>query len=404
MLSEQLSAKKVEHAKPGRYRDGKGLILVVKPSGGKSWVLRVQYDGKRRDYGLGSTDALSLSQAREKAKQGRAWAKQGKDPKVEWAKLELNTPTFEAAAIECHAALKDGWRNAKHSKQWLTTLERYAFPIIGKKPVDEIDVDELKDVLLPIWMEKPETASRVRHRMGAVLSYSKAKKWRSTDAPLNALSFVLPKQKNARKSLYRNHPSLPYEALPEFMGRLRAMDHTVSRLATAFQILTGARTEEIRFARWSEIDVDAGTWSLPDSRMKSGEPHIFYLSSAALLILQDVKELGRISLDDLVFVGSTGGAMSNRAMLKVLHSLDAVDKNGAPAVVHGMRATFRTWAQEKCPTVPESVVELSIAHKQSDKVVAAYARAEFVEMRRALMERWAAYVMGRSDNIVRLAV
>lgn len=403
MLSENLTALKVKNAKPGRHRDGKGLILLVKPSGSKSWVLRVQKNGKRRDFGLGSVDVLSLADARQKAAQGRAWVAQGKNPKAEWERLERVIPTFQEVSIECHDVLKADWRNEKHSKQWLSTLERYAFPVIGKMPVNEIDVDEMSNVLTPIWMEKPETASRVRNRMGAVLSYAKAKKYRSTDAPLNALSFVLPKQKNARKALYRNHPSLPYEQLPEFMGRLRTLENTVSRLATSFQILTGARTEEIRFSRWSEFDFDTRVWSLPPSRMKAGDPHKFYLSVGALAVLDEVKALGQQSLDDLVFVGATGGAMSNRAMLRVLQSLGAVDKDGVPATVHGMRSTLRTWAQEKCPTVPEPVVELSIAHKQSDKVVAAYARAEFVDMRRDLMERWAAYALGQSDNVVSFA-
>lgn len=402
MLSEQLDALKVKNAKAGKHRDGKGLILLVKPTGAKSWVLRVQHDGKRRDYGLGSLDTLSLSDARKKAAEARAWVKQGKDPVEEWASYSRTVPTFGEVAVQCHAALKDDWRNAKHSKQWLSTLELHAFPVIGSMPVDKIDSDELAQVLRPIWLTIPETAKRVRYRMGAVLDYAKAMKLRETSAPLGSLQFLLPKQKNARKKLYRKHPSIPYVEMPSFMGKLKGLDVTIPRLALSFQILSAARTNEIRFARWSEIDGDI--WRLPGERMKTGEPHEVYLSPAAVAVLDEVKELGLMSLDDLIFVGATGGAMSNRAMLKVMNGIEAVDKDNVPATVHGNRATFRTWAQEQRKELPEAVGELCLSHRQNADVMARYARGEFVADRIELMDDWARFVTSRCDNVTRLAV
>lgn len=402
MLSDKLTDLMVKRAKPGRYRDGKGLILLVKPSGSKSWVLRVQHNGKRRDYGLGSVDTVPLAEARQKAREGRAWVKQGKDPAAEWANLSRIVPTFRDTAIECHEALKGDWRSDKHTKQWLSTLERFAFPLIGSMSVDQIDVDELASVLKPIWLSKPETARRVRHRMGVVLNYAKAKKLRETPAPIDSLAFVLPKQMNARKALYKKQPSVPYAELPKYMGKLRSLDNTVPRLALAFQILTAARTNEVRYARWSEFDLQKRLWELPAHRMKTNEPHSVYLSDAALMVLDELKSLGLMSLDDLTFVGATGGAMSNKAMLKVFQALGAVTENGDPATVHGNRATFRTWAQEQCPDVPHVVSEMSIAHKQPNATVASYARGKFEDKRRDLMERWAGFVAGNSDNVVRI--
>jgi hypothetical protein len=200
-----LSVRKIEHAKPGRHADGHGLYLLVKPSGSKSWVLRVQHNGRRHDFGLGTAitglidvdlpilkrRSLTLAQAREKARIARELAKAGINPTSYWRAREERIPSFEKVAIEYHGHAARGWRNGKHRDQWLSTLKSYAFPVIGQLPVDEIDARTIQRVLAPIWLEKPETARRVRQRVAAVLDYSHGKGWRETEAPIRALNQLL---------------------------------------------------------------------------------------------------------------------------------------------------------------------------------------------------------------------
>ena len=174
-----LTALQVKNAKPGRHADGKGLYLFVKPTGAKSWVLRVQGDGRRRDFGLGPVDLVSLQDARDKAIEGRKLVRKGLDPSLEWKRVQCVIPTFEVAARKYHENIECGWKNDKHGKQWLSTLETHAFPIIGSKRVDMIDTPAIQSVLLPIWLIVPETARRVRQRIGAVLDFAHGQGWRA---------------------------------------------------------------------------------------------------------------------------------------------------------------------------------------------------------------------------------
>lgn len=189
-----LTALQVKNAKPGRHADGKGLYLFVKPSGAKSWVLRVQADGKRRDLGLGPIDLVPLSEAREKALQGRRMVRDGLDPALEWKRRKDVIPTFADAARRYHEIIKGRFRNDRHSASWLSSLEAYAVPVIGSKPVDQIDTPAIQLVLLPMWLTVPETGRRVRQRIGAVLDWSHGQGWRAVEAPMRAVSKGLPKQ------------------------------------------------------------------------------------------------------------------------------------------------------------------------------------------------------------------
>ncbi len=146
-----LTAISAKNAPPGRHSDGKGLYLLVKPSGARSWVLRVQVDGRRRDYGLGSFDILTLAEAREKTSEGRKMAKSGLDPSIEWRRARTVVPTFEVAARQCYEELRRGWKNGKHQAQWISTLESYAFPTLGNTRVDHIEGSHVRDTLSPIW-------------------------------------------------------------------------------------------------------------------------------------------------------------------------------------------------------------------------------------------------------------
>ena len=273
-----LTAKQVQNAKPGRHSDGKGLYLLVKPTGSKSWVLRVMNKGLRRDWGLGSVAdkafsddyarfplhkrrSLTLGEARDKARLGRELARHGVDPAVEWRRDETRVlRTFKDVARECHQQATKGWRNIKHRDEWLGSLDRYAFPMIGNDPVEEINAAAVQRVLLPIWLSKGETARRVKQRIAVVLDYAHAKGLRSTEAPMRAVNQLMRTIKQPKSG---NFPSMPYRDVPAFMEKLRGADLSVGRLALQFLVLTAARSGEIRHAQWKDIDLKSADWRVP---------------------------------------------------------------------------------------------------------------------------------------------
>ncbi|XWZ91733.1 Arm DNA-binding domain-containing protein [Azospirillum sp. B2RO_4] len=227
-------------AKPGRHADGNGLYLVVDPSGARRWLLRLVIQGKRHDIGLGSTALVSLAEARDTALAMRKVARAGGDPLAERRKAQRVVPTFETAARTCHAEHKDSWKNGKHADQWLATLDAHVFPVIGTLTVDRIGTPEVRDCLLPIWLEKPETARRVRQRIGTVLDWAAAKGFREGENPVRSVTKGLPKQKNQTT----HFAALPYAEVPAFLARLRdsaMISPTVKRLLE-FVVLTAVRS------------------------------------------------------------------------------------------------------------------------------------------------------------------
>lgn len=388
-------------SKAGRYEDGEGLALLVKATGSRSWVLKMQVCGKRREFGLGSAKAVSLAEAREKADAVRRQYRSGLDPVVEKRKVLETVPTFREAALRAHDEQKASWRNPKHRAQWLSSLEAYAFPTLGDKPVDNISGPMIRDTLLPIWLDKPETARRVRQRIGAVLDWAYAKGFRETEAPMRSLSKGLPRQPKKTG----HFAALPYDQLPSLMTKLSERE-SIGRLALQFLILTAARSGEVRGARWSEVDLDAAVWTVPADRMKAGKQHLVPLSAPAVAIL---KRLGEVASDELIFPGITGrtpspentqkgrpGAltrapgkrpMSDMTLAKVLRTA-----GGGDATVHGMRSAFRDWAAEQTAFAGE-VVEAALAHTVANKVEAAYRRTNYLEKRRVLMEAWASFLI-----------
>ena len=389
-----LTAKQVLHAKPGRHLDGKGLYLLVKPTGSKSWVLRVQADGRRRDFGLGPADLVSLEEARGKAIEGRKLMRVGRDPSIEWKRIQTAIPTFAEVARQFHQTNKSGWRNAKHSAQWLTSLETYAFPSIGKLLPDNIDAPKIWSLLGPIWQDKPETARRVRQRIGTILDYAKAHGWRTDEAPMRALAMIASKQPKRTG----HFAAMPYVDLPAFMAGLREQEATVGRLALQFAVLTATRSGEVRGATWDEIDLDKALWSIPGERMKAGEPHVVPLSGAALAILRQAQGLVTGRKGEPVFPGFKAKPLSGMTLSKALRVA-----GGTGSTVHGMRSAFRDWVAEMMPTVPGDVAEAALAHTIANKTEAAYRRAKYLDQRRDLMERWAEYIAGAS-NVLQLAV
>ncbi|MDB5583387.1 MAG: recombinase [Bradyrhizobium sp.] len=415
----KLTAIKVKNAKAGRHADGEGLYLLVNDNGARSWMLRVQVSGKRRDIGLGAVSGLGLAEAREKAAECRKLAKSGLDPVAERKKAPIALVTFEQAARDCHDQLKSGWRNKKHTDSWLSCLVNYAFPAIGSKPVGVVDSIMVRDLLAPIWMEKAETSRRVLQRIGAVLDFAHIKGWRPTETTLKSVRKGLPRQKPDDT----HFEAMAYEDVPAFIRALRSEAPTVGRDALQFTILNAVRSNETRFAAWPEVDLEKKTWTIPGSRMKMNQTHIVPLTPAATEILQRRREF-RTSDNGLVFSAARMKAelgklpadkpISDMTMTKVVKDSAYAEalrktaeergddpKHAKIPTVHGFRSSFTDWAAEATST-PKEIVDKALAHKLPDKVEAAYRRTDFFEKRRTLMAAWAAYLVG-GNNVIRLA-
>jgi len=373
----------------GRYADGNGLYLVVDPSGAKRWILRTMVQGRRRDIGLGSLRLVSLGEAREAARTHRKLARDGGNPLAERRRARAVIPTFEDLARTVHGHHKAGWKNAKHGEQWITTLKTYAFPALGNVPVDQIGTPEVLRALAPIWLSKPETARRVRQRIGTVLDYAKAAGYRSGGNPVEGIAKALPRQPDRRD----HHAAMPYTEVSGFIRRLQAEEgKTGVALALEFLILTAARTGEVLGAKWSEIDLEQGTWTIPDNRMKAGRKHRVPLTSRAIAVLRAAQALGKQS--EFVFPGRTSDRpMSNMAFLMLMRRL-SVDYT-----VHGFRSSFRDWASERTSFTRE-ICEAALAHMVKDRTEAAYRRGDLFEKRRELMESWAVYAASPEAKVV----
>lgn len=375
----KLTALKVKHAKPGRHSDGDGLNLLVSKTGAKSWVLRIQVDGRRRDIGLGPVSDYSLEEARDRAREVRKAARAGADPIATRDKREVTPPTFKEAANDCHEAKAPGWSD-KNSASFLSSLDMHVHPKIGSLRIDSVTERDVAAVLSPIWLAKPAMSKKLRARIGLVLDYSKAQGWRSEGAPRQSLSALLAKQGEGG-----NFASMPYEDLPEFIDGVEAEVETMGRLALLFTILTAARNGEVREARWSQIDRKKGLWNRPADLMgKTGQPHSITLSPEALAVLDRAQQWRTDPKDCRIFYGKGGKRLSDMTIGKVVKPTGFT--------VHGFRSTFRTWAAEKMPSIPEAVAEAALAHTIPDKVVRAYNRAKFLEMRRTLLDAWGSYV------------
>jgi len=392
MALGKLTATAVKAAKePGSYIDGDGLFLLIGKRGGKSWIVRVQKDGRRRDIGLGSASKVSLKLARERAEQVRSQIEVGIDPVAERQKA-AGIPTFSEAAKKVHGEHKASWKNAKHAQQWINTLETYTFPAFGNRSVASVDAAAVRDALAAIWLEKPETARRLRQRINAVIDWAVAKGYRETGLALPVIDKALPKQRAKPK----HHKAVPYAELPAFMQKLRASE-SMGRLALEAVILTAARSGEVRLAQWSELDLDAALWTIPAKRMKAGREHVVPLSAQAVSLFERMKEHKRGD-SDLVFPGQRRGKpLSDMTLLKVLRDM------GRTETTHGFRSSFRTWVAEETHW-PREIAEAAIAHVNKDKTEAAYQRGSMLEKRREMMAAWGAYCKGANGgNVVRFA-
>lgn len=398
---KKLSSKQVATLKrAGYWSDGGGLYLQVSPSRAKSWVFRYTRNHRTREMGLGPLRDVSLADARRKAADARRLLADGIDPidakkarRQREALARAKAVTFDQCATAYIDAHRAGWRNVKHATQWANTLATYVGPVFGALPVAAIDTVLVMKALQPIWADKPETASRLRARIEAVLDWARVSGFRAGDNParwrghLNKL--LPPIQKRLR---VKHHPALPYGEIGDFLADLRAQEGTAAR-ALEFTILTACRTSEVTGATLDEIDFKKGTWTIPKARMKAGREHRVPLSPRALEIAK-AQPAG-----PYLFAGQGDGQpLSNNAMLMLLRRM-----NRKGITVHGFRSTFRDWSSE-CTGYAREVCEMALAHTIGDKAEAAYRRGDLFEKRRRLMAEWAKFCEqgGKDGKILRL--
>ncbi|MGY4496966.1 integrase [Bradyrhizobium sp. GM24.11] len=421
----KLTAKKVEHlSNRGLYPDGGGLYLQVAKGGSKSWLYRFKVHGRTRWHGLGSARDVTLEKARDKAADARRLRRDGADPieakhaakaaaRVEAAK----SITFGAAAKRYINQNAPGWKNVKHADQWRMTLlgidpkgkpaQNDYCKTIRDLPIGALDTSLIIKIIEPLWTAKNETANRIRGRIECVIDAAKSRGEFAGENPARwrgHLENLLPAPSKVHK--VRNHPALPYRELPAFMRELRAREG-VAAAALEFHILTVPRPANAVAAKWSEIDRQNAVWTIPGKLMKGDAEHKVPLSRAALDVLDRMQEL--TGDGEYIFANADGVPLSDASMGAVVNRMNEQERHWTdPAsdrqvVPHGFRSSFRDWAAEHGYDDP--VAEAALAHKISDKVVAAYKRTRFFELRKQMMADWADYCArpaGAGDNVVPL--
>ena len=394
-VAKELSALEVRRiTRPGTHAVGgvPGLLLQVADSGARSWILRVQVGDRRRTYGLGGFPQISLAMAREKAREIKELLRQGIDPigqrKAARDALQAASAramTFAQAAKRCHAAREAEFRSDKHRHDWLASLKQHAFPKIGHLQVAEIALPHVLAVLEPIWKTRTETATRVRQRMEAVITWATVSGYRQGENPARwdgNLREVLPTPSKIAK--VQHHRALPWQEMPAFMERLRRREGMGAK-ALEFAVLTAARSGEVRLATWDEFDLEARVWTVPAERIKAGRLHRVPLSGDAIALLE---ALPRFEGSPYTFPAPRGGPLSDMSLSAVTRRM------GVDAVPHGFRSSFKDWARS-CTSYADEVSELALAHVSSDATRAAYARDELLEKRRQLMADWCVFLNGR---------
>ena len=403
-MAGKLKSLDVEReTRPGKYPDGDGLYLVVASATSKNWNYRYWKEGKQRWLGLGSVKDVSLKDARlardaarlrvkgDRSTPGVDIVKEKRAAREEAKAVEtkVSLPTFEQCA---EIYIREHWStwSTKHRNQWPSSLKRYAYPIIGRLTIPEIKPSHIYELLRPIWVEKRETANRVRGRIETIIAKNVDVDDTDFRNPAELTKQLREKLPRRPKRVVRHHPALPYAEAPQFMAELSAAGGVAASMLR-FLIFTACRTNEVVEARRSEIDRPSSTWKISGERMKMSQDHVVPLSDPALVILDNMRDGAQ---DELIFPNFEGGIFSENAMLAVL------DRMGYGHVtVHGFRSTFATWAEE-CTDYPDGVREAALAHKYKSETTAAYQRGQKLEKRRALMKDWAQFLAG--SNVIRL--
>jgi len=376
----KLSTRKVMSVKlPGRHSDGKGLYLLVKKTGRKSWVYMWNKNYRRREMGLGGFPDVSLAKARQKAQLAREMIADGQDPINEKKKTVIKS--FGEAADHLVETLQADWSNEKHRQQWIRTVSHYCNPI-RSIPVGKIDTDDVLRVLKPIWTEKEETARRLRARIERILDYASAHNWREGENPARwngHLKDILPKRDKLKQ---RNFAAMPYEKIPEFLKSLKK-EQGVAALALQLTIHTAVRTNETLGAKWCEIDLKKKIWTIPATRMKGKVEHVVPLTNS---VIEALKRAEVFRSSEYVFPGARKGRpLSNMSMNMLLRRMGVEN-----VTVHGFRSSFRDWCGDQT-NYPREIAEAALAHKVGNKVEQAYRRRSALDKRRELMSDWSRY-------------
>ena len=374
-----LAASFVRSAPPGRHCDGNGLYLFVQPSGARSWIQRLVVRGRKRELGLGSVALVSLAEAREQALANRKLARSGGDPLAEKRRSQ-EMPTFAEAAARVLEQKRAGWRSHRQPQDWFRSLERYAFPRIGKIPVSEITSGDVLEILTPIWHGKAPTARSVLLRIRTVLEWAVAMEFR-IDNPCDRTVRAL----GTQHDVVEHRLALPHREVSAAIQTIRGSNTApVVKLAFEFLVLTAARWGEVRKAMWTEIDRNETVWTLPPNRMKANRQHRVPLCGRAMEILDATWRLGDGN-NPSVFITERGKLLDDKQLRRLLqtHQIEAVP--------HGFRSSFRDWAAEETDH-PREVIEAALAHVVRNQVEAAYRRSDLFERRRRLMDDWASYL------------
>jgi len=365
---------KVKNLGPGKHADGQGLWLIKREKCAGRWMLRLVVNGKRREMGLGRWPDVSIGEARERAGQARRELRDGIDPIEARAKLRrrIDRLTVEQAIEQCFEARKAELKGEGQAGRWMSPLKVHVIPKIGSKAIEDVDQHILKDLLEPIWHEKPQAASKALNRVNLTLKHAAALGLEIDLQASMKTRALLGKQRHKVEHI----PAMPYKDVPAFYQSLKC-EPGVAALALRFLILTAARTSEVRLATFAEIGGDV--WSLAAERTKNGRDHAIPLSDEALALVDCAKQ--RAATESL-FASYRGKPLSDAAMSKFMRDRDLT------ARPHGFRASFRTWLEEQTDASFE-VKEAALGHQIDTGVVSAYQRSDRLEKRRALMDQWA---------------
>jgi len=385
----KLTAKKVQSLRVGKFNDGGGLWLHKRIDGGAQWFLRVQIHGRRREMGLGSLSEVSLKAARESAERWRAVAREGNDPIKERQRLRREAAkedhVLSTVAEQAYEARKAELKGDGKAGRWFSPLALHVLPKLGNVPIEEIDQQDIKNTLAPIWHTKGETASKAMSRLGIVMQYAAAM---GLEVDLQATAkarALLGKSRQPKRHI----PAMTWEEVPQFYARLN--EGSITHLALRLLILTAVRSSPIRFCHVDEID--GATWIIPAEKMKTSKEFRVPLSEEAQSVIQQAQPLAR---DGYLFPNVKKGVISDATMSRLMERLEL------DARPHGFRSSFRTWCAEATET-PREVAEMALAHSVGGKVELSYRRTDYLDKRRILMERWSKHVIGSASKIIRLA-
>ncbi|WP_350296283.1 tyrosine-type recombinase/integrase [Limnohabitans sp. Rim8] len=414
-IAKELSALEVKRLNtPGWHAVGgvAGLLLQIRPptqpaaAMPRSWILRMRIGGQRQPVGLGSYPQVSLAEARDQAKKLSAEAKSGvnlvakkRAQRSSMIAAATKNKTFKECAeayMEAHAS---DYTNDKHRKQWASTLESYAYPVLGRILVSDISMRHVLDVLMQdtkhrngdkgkLWHIKAETAKRLLDRIRTVLDYATVNEYRSGNNPATWKGYLdtqLPAPRGLKQT--KHQPAVPYTLVGDFMSKLRSNNSTSAR-ALEFLVLTAVRSGSVRSATWDEIDLDKKLWTIPAAHTKAKREHKVPLPNQAVSLLSNLPKMAGTAL---LFPNPKGKVLSDMALSQLMRGMRERGELPIEGVPHGFRSTFRDWAAEQT-NYPDEIRKAASGHAVGDAVKEAYQRTDLLEKRRHLMTEWASFL------------